>query len=307
MKLTILEDRCNPAPTFDWLCNSSWDIKTNLIAYGAYVGGGPRVEVQLNDQVIFNEFVFPDFARGGVDATLIDVDGDRDMDMMVGAGVGGGPRVKVYENDGDFNFRVVKDYFAYDPHNRDGVYIAPNGAVHLRYRHKIELAIQPASLLSPVAYGGGSTTFVARDISLLPDHIAMLLKDKGLAIEVFDGNSIVQLEEFAHLRNVTTGLEDVSRNYTYDRVGAVSVPGRIIISAGRADAILHELGHQVYFLLTNDQQKLQWTAIHSTVHYQRPYFTDVEEGFAESFAEWVRHEAVNPAVQQYFDNLLRRQ
>ena len=142
MKLTlnVLEDRSNPSPSFDFPCNSSTDIKDNLVAYGAYVGGGPRVEVQLDNRVIFNEFAFPDFTRGGVDVALVDVNGDRNLDLMVGAGLGGGPRVKVYENDGNFHFHLVKDYFAGDPNSRAGVYIDRTGEVQLGYRRKADQA-----------------------------------------------------------------------------------------------------------------------------------------------------------------------
>ncbi len=95
-------------------------------------GGGPRV--RIIDGKTFNtlaDFFAIDDAnfRGGVRATLTDVNGDGSNDLVVAAGFGGGPRVAIFDGRSVLTgnqtpTRLVADFFAFEPELRNGAYVA---------------------------------------------------------------------------------------------------------------------------------------------------------------------------------------
>ena len=95
-------------------------------------GGGPRVRIidgktfgTLSDYFAIDD---PKF-RGGVRATLTDVNGDGSNDLVVAAGFGGGPRVAIFDGRSVLTgtqtpTRLVADFFAFEPELRNGAYVA---------------------------------------------------------------------------------------------------------------------------------------------------------------------------------------
>ena len=94
-------------------------------------GGGPRVRVldgrTLGTIADFFAIDDPGF-RGGVRATLTDVNGDGTNDLIAAAGFGGGPRVAIFDGrsvlaGSPSPARVVADFFAFEPELRNGAYV----------------------------------------------------------------------------------------------------------------------------------------------------------------------------------------
>ena len=95
-------------------------------------GGGPRVRIidgktfsTLSDYFAIDDANF----RGGVRATLTDVNGDGTNDLVVAAGIGGGPRVAIFDGKSVITgtqtpTRLVADFFAFEPELRNGAYVA---------------------------------------------------------------------------------------------------------------------------------------------------------------------------------------
>ncbi|WP_161967245.1 autotransporter-associated beta strand repeat-containing protein [Fimbriiglobus ruber] len=105
------------------------------VVVSAGVGGAPRVEVfriipdptvspYQRAEVVQNFFPFESTLRSGINVAVGDVNGDGVPDLVFGAGPGGGPRVQVRDGKtGD----VIRDFFAYDPNFRGGVYVDVGG------------------------------------------------------------------------------------------------------------------------------------------------------------------------------------
>jgi hypothetical protein len=98
------------------------------IVTGTGIGGGPRVQVFDGKSIapLYNFFAYESQFRGGVFASIGDVDGDGVNDVLTGTGVGGGPVVKVFKQDALRAARTpepgpVLSFFAYDPLFRGGV------------------------------------------------------------------------------------------------------------------------------------------------------------------------------------------
>lgn len=95
------------------------------IVTGALAGGGPHVKVFANGSTgltaLYSFFAYAQAFRGGVNVAAFDFDGDGSADIMTGAGPGGGPHVKIFN--GQSITQVMKDFMAYDPAFRGGVYV----------------------------------------------------------------------------------------------------------------------------------------------------------------------------------------
>lgn len=92
-------------------------------------GGGPRVRVlhALTAATVADFFGIHDVNfRGGARAALGDVTGDGRLDLVVSAGTGGGPRIAVFDGASvaqNSPTKPVGDFFAFEPHLRNGAYI----------------------------------------------------------------------------------------------------------------------------------------------------------------------------------------
>jgi hypothetical protein len=113
------------------------DLQNDIIV-GAGQGGGPRVQVFSRDPLDLNANgvtleLFADFFaydandRFGVRVAAGDLDGvDRDY-IVTAPGIGGGPLVRVFDGQDILGSNVafpVREFFATDSFNRDGVWIA---------------------------------------------------------------------------------------------------------------------------------------------------------------------------------------
>lgn len=109
-----------PAPLTKKLLVRPW---TPLFAVAADAGGGPHVKVRppVSTRGAFEIFAYDGGFRGGVRVASGDITGDRVPDLVTAAGPGGGPHIKIYDG---ATQRVIREFFAYDPSFRGGVYVA---------------------------------------------------------------------------------------------------------------------------------------------------------------------------------------
>lgn len=89
------------------------------LAVGAGAGGAPLVRLYTEDLAPVAEAwnAYDPRFRGGVSASVGDVDGDGAPDVVTGAGAGGGPHVRVFDASGN----VKAQFFAYSERFRGGV------------------------------------------------------------------------------------------------------------------------------------------------------------------------------------------
>jgi len=93
------------------------------IITGAGAGGGPHVRVfnQQGRPLIGGFFAYEEGFRGGVNVSVIDLNGDCTKEIITGAGTGGGPHIRVFTKDGQ---PLTSGFFAFDADFRGGVRIA---------------------------------------------------------------------------------------------------------------------------------------------------------------------------------------
>jgi hypothetical protein len=99
------------------------------IVTGTGVGGGPRVQAfsGVDNKVLANYFAYESTFRGGVFASVGDLNGDGRAEIITGTGRGGGPVVKAFDSVVLAAFNPsptpVQSFFAFDPNFRGGVRI----------------------------------------------------------------------------------------------------------------------------------------------------------------------------------------
>lgn len=92
----------------------------------ASTGGGPRVRAfsGATGEVLADFFAYESNFKGGLHVALGDFNIDGKDEIVVAAGAGGGPRVSIFTPSGKMLEHRLKDFFAFDPENRSGVYLA---------------------------------------------------------------------------------------------------------------------------------------------------------------------------------------
>lgn len=314
INLQVLEQRDVPASTMGYPVNTSFVPLQDLYAYAANPGGGPRIQVQLHNNVIFDQFVFESSFRGGVDVSLVDLDHDGYMDMIATAGPGGGPRVKVFKNDGHNHFNLIDDKFVGDPSSRSGVYVDSNGFTGTGYVYKYAPSYPQQLLYATRSVDGADVSPINYQLQFVPPNIANYLISKGVQIIVYPGPGITYLPEFAYFRGKQTS-DDGDYNRTWDHVPSATVSNRIYITPSSVYGLFHELGHVVEGSLPQADVD-RWKEIWSTSSWDSAYTKLNEfEAFAESFRIWLSNLAytpwqlgktavANPRATEYFNNLL---
>lgn len=155
----------------------------------AGAGGGPHIKVfdGVTRAVVASFFAFDPSFTGGTSVAAFDVDGDGFSEIVVGAGPGGGPHVKVF---GGANFALVKEFMAFDPSFRGGVFVAI-GDIGLNGR---------ADIITGAGPGGGphvriwdyQNLNVVRNIMAFPtsvnDQITDSVTQVGVRVGIADFN-----------------------------------------------------------------------------------------------------------------------
>lgn len=257
-----------PNPTFNFPCNSSQ--RGDYYAFGASTGGGPRVQVFHQNTLIFDQFVFEPTFRGGVDVSWT-----KEGYLMVGAGSGGAPRVRIFDLNGG---RVIKDYFAFDPADRQGILIL-NGVPTLGYKKKNEVVPLPKTqYYFGRPWGNVDVTTLNRNLSLLPDNIQIALNRIGYVSYVYNGRYVSEIGFTSQtVANPTTTSSFATQNFMFVADWVVSQTN-------------HEIGHAIHFRLLPQTYLTEWTSIWTRNYrlfpgdYDR---TSPLEGFAETFRRWV--------------------
>ena len=105
------------------------DGRVDLIA-GADNGGGSRIRIfdGATNAILADFFTYEETFLGGVRVGAGDFNGDGTPDLIAGAGFGGGPRVTVFDGKNiaaglGGNSTRLADFFAFEPTQRDGVYV----------------------------------------------------------------------------------------------------------------------------------------------------------------------------------------
>jgi len=96
---------------------------SGIIAVGADLGSAPQVRLlnRANGAVIRTFTAYDPAFSGGVRVALGDFNNDGNPDIVTAPGPGGGPHIKVFDG---ATFGLLRQFFAYDPAFRGGVYVA---------------------------------------------------------------------------------------------------------------------------------------------------------------------------------------
>lgn len=157
------------------------DGKADIVT-GTGVGGGPRVQAFDGTTLatIYNFFAYESDFRGGVFASIGNVDGVGLGEVITGTGVGGGAVVKIFGQNqlssGAGSPDPVKSFFAYDPNFRGGVRV---DAVDANFDGKADIITGPGP-------GGGPDVRVI-DFTNLQDLYRLQAFDPNFLGGVFVG------------------------------------------------------------------------------------------------------------------------
>jgi len=221
--------------------------KASLLAVGAGAGRGPSVRVfdYATSTEKFRFFAYEESFTGGVRTAVADVDGDGTPDIITATGVGGGPRIRVFSG---VNGAPIRDYFAFEPEFRGGVFVA---AGDVNGDGKADIIVGPE-------VGGGPrvTTFDGSNGAILNNFFAFDPNQRGgvrvavadftndgaadivvatgnsvaTRVRTFDGRTLSQLSEIApYAANFTGGVfvaaGDVNGDGVPDIVTAADIGG----------------------------------------------------------------------------------
>ena len=221
--------------------------KASLLAVGAGAGRGPLVRVfdYATSTEKFRFFAYEESFTGGVRTAVADVDGDGTPDIITATGVGGGPRIRVFSG---VNGAPIRDYFAFEPEFRGGVFVA---AGDVNGDDKADIIVGPE-------VGGGPrvTTFDGSNGAIVNNFFAFDPNQRGgvrvavadftndgaadivvatgnsvaTRVRTFDGRTLSQLSEIApYAANFTGGVfvaaGDVNGDGVPDIVTAADIGG----------------------------------------------------------------------------------
>jgi len=103
--------------------DGKWEIVT-----GSGFGDAPRVRVFSfgtdGPVTTMDFFAYGETARGGVNVTAGDIDGDGKAEVVTGAGIGGAPHVRAFDHDGNEQANL----FAFEPTFTGGVRVGVTDA-----------------------------------------------------------------------------------------------------------------------------------------------------------------------------------
>ena len=86
-------------------------------------GNSPELRItDVNGNTVDTILAFAPEFLGGARVATGDVNGDGTEDIIVGAGTGGGPHIRVFDGTNPQN--VLREFFAFDPGFRGGVFVA---------------------------------------------------------------------------------------------------------------------------------------------------------------------------------------
>jgi hypothetical protein len=224
------------------------NIPANAIAVAAPAGDVPIVRIidGYTQADIGSILAFEPSFRGGVQATLGDVNGDKIEDLVVAAGAGGAPRVRVFDGtDG----HLLADFFAYEPSFRGGLNVAVGdvdgdgrgdiilgtgngGGPRVRVLSGADMGqtvLQDYFAYEPTFRGG--VTVAAGDVN--GDGVAEVITGTGVGgaprVEVFDGDVSTQ-NFFAFDSGFRGGVPVVAADLDGDgkaEIVAVTGPGNL--------------------------------------------------------------------------------
>ncbi|MFW5888240.1 MAG: S8 family peptidase [Patescibacteria group bacterium] len=203
----------------DAVGDDSMDIIT-----GTGAGGGPHVRIfnkygDLKSQF----FAYDDRFRGGVRVASGDIDGDGIDEIITGAGAGGGPHVRVFDSAG----ALKKEFFAYHPDFRGGIYVASGdidgdgideiitgagagGGPHVRVFDNKGDVVQQFFAYDDRFKGGvrvAAGNVDSNDIKYKEEIITAPGKGGGPHIKVFNGNSKLKSQFFAYNNDFRAGVQ----------------------------------------------------------------------------------------------------
>lgn len=190
------------------------------VATGAGPGGGPLVRTFEKDGTAKGAwYAYSETFRGGVDVAMGDVDKDGQAEIITAAGSGGGPHIRIFKANGT----VLKEFFAYDPRFRGGVYVAsadvnndgaadiitgagPGGGPHVRVFSGADLTVIKEFLAYDAKFRGGIDVAAAKTASNAGAVITSPLAGGGPHVRVFNMDGTIAREFFAYDGNFNLGV-----------------------------------------------------------------------------------------------------